>query len=144
VSDDRAIVERFEQAFAANDLQTVTEVCDPRLADHNPMRGLPPTLEGLKMATAGFHQAFPDLEYADGPHVIVEGDSAATRWILAGTHEGELLGIAPTGKRIRIEGMNFYRLANGRITEVWTQVDRLGLLQQLGALPAPNPEPLGT
>jgi steroid delta-isomerase-like uncharacterized protein len=139
VDDNKAIVERLERAFAANDVQTIDEVCDPQLIDHNPVPGLPPTLEGFKMAIGGYHQAFPDLEFADGPHVIVEGDTAATRWTAAGTHKGDMMGIPPTGKRIRVEGMNFYRLANGRITEVWTQFDGVGMLQQLGAMPSPEP-----
>jgi len=109
VPDNKQVIERFERAFAANDAATI----------------------------AGYTQAFPDLEFADGPHVIVEGDTAATRWTAAGTHEGEMMGIPATGKRIRVEGMNFYRLANGRITDVWTQFDGISMLQQLGVMPAP-------
>jgi predicted ester cyclase len=48
------------------------------------------------------------------------------------------MGIPPTGKRIRVEGMNFYKLSNGRVTDLWTQYDGVGMLQQLGAMPAPE------
>jgi steroid delta-isomerase-like uncharacterized protein len=135
--DNKQVIERFERAFAANDAATIEELCDPNLVDHNPVPGAPPTLEGFKATIAGYTQAFPDLEFADGPHVIVEADTAATRWTAAGTHEGEMTGIPATGKRIRVEGMNFYRLANGRITDVWTQFDGVSMLQQLGVMPAP-------
>jgi predicted ester cyclase len=70
--------------------------------------------------------------------VIADGDTVATRWTGAGTHQGELMGIPPTGKRIRVEGMNFYKLSNGRVTDLWTQYDGVGMLQQLGAMPAPE------
>ena len=60
----------------------------------------------------------------------------ATRWSITATHDREAFGVPATGKRVAAEGMNFYRLADGRITDVWTQFDQLGLLQQLGAIPS--------
>ena len=57
------------------------------------------------------------------------------RWTARGTHQGELLGITPTGKKFSITGISFLRIANGKIAEQWVNWDTLGLLQQLGAVP---------
>ena len=84
-----------------------------------------------------YKATFPDL-HVDLGAVIGEGDLVATRWTVTGTQQAEFFGIPATGKRVTVEGMNFYRLAGGKITEVWTQFDGLGLMQQLGAIPAPE------
>lgn len=134
MSDNKAIVERFEHAFAANDAVAIDELCDPGLVDHNPVPGHPPTLDGFKSAIAGYKAAFPDLT-VDLGEVAADGDTVATRWMVAGTHEGEMMGIPPTGKQITVEGMNFYHLRDGRITDVWTQFDAVAMLEQLGVMP---------
>jgi steroid delta-isomerase-like uncharacterized protein len=128
------IVHRFEIAFAANDVATIDELCDPNLVDHNPAPGQEPTLEGFKQTIAMYKSIFPDNEL-DLKAVIGDGDLVATHWGVAGTHQAEFFGIPATGKRIAVEGMNFYRLSGGRITDVWTQFDGVSMLQQLGALP---------
>jgi steroid delta-isomerase-like uncharacterized protein len=137
MSDNKAIIERFEQAFAENDTGTIDELCSPGLVDHNPVPPNPPTLDGLKAAIAGYTSAFPDLAIS-GLQVIGEGDMVATHWTASGTHQGDMPGIPATGKRISVEGMNLYRLVDGRITEVWTQFDGVSMLQQLGVMPAPE------
>jgi steroid delta-isomerase-like uncharacterized protein len=132
--DNKAIVERFEHAFAANDTTVIDELCDAGLVDHNPVPGLAPTLDGLKSAITGYKAAFPDLAFDLG-EIAADGDTVATRWTASGTHEGEILGIPASGRRISVEGMNFYHLRDGRITDVWTQFDAVAMLQQLGAMP---------
>jgi steroid delta-isomerase-like uncharacterized protein len=139
MADNKAIIERFEQAFAANDVPTIDELCDPDLVDHNPVPGAPPTLDGFKATIAGYTGAFPDL-HLEGLHVIAEGDIVATRWTAVGTQKGDMPGIPATGRAIRVGGMNFYTLSGGRITEVWTQYDAMSMMQQLGVMPAPEAE----
>jgi predicted ester cyclase len=68
--------------------------------------------------------------------IVAGGDTVATRWVVTGTLQQEFMGISATGQTIRVEGMNFYLLENGRVTDIWTQFDGLGLMQQLGAVPA--------
>jgi predicted ester cyclase len=68
---------------------------------------------------------------------IAEGDKVASRWTGRGTHDGELMGIAPTGKHVAVAGLTISRVENGRVVEEWTNWDTLGMLQQLGAIPAP-------
>ncbi len=137
MADNRAIIERFEQAFAVNDTATIDELCDPALVDHNPVPGAAPTLDGFKATVAGYTGAFPDLRI-EGLHIVAEGDTVATRWMAVGTQHGDMPGIPATGKHIRVEGMNFYTLSGGRITEVWTLFDAMSMLVQLGVMPAPE------
>jgi steroid delta-isomerase-like uncharacterized protein len=128
------MVTRFEHAFAANDVATIDALCAPDLVDHNPAPGQPPTLAGFKETIAMYTSIFPDLQ-AEVKAVIGEEDLVATHWAMTGTHRADFFGVPATGKAVRVEGMNFYRVADGKITDVWTQFDGLGLLQQLGALP---------
>jgi steroid delta-isomerase-like uncharacterized protein len=130
--DNKAIVHRFEKAFAANDAATLDELGDPNLVDHNPVPGQNPGLTGFKETVAMYKSIFPDSS-VNVEEVIGEGDLVATRWTVTGTQEAEFFGIPATGKRATVGGMNFYRLTEGKITDVWTQFDGLGLMEQLGA-----------
>jgi steroid delta-isomerase-like uncharacterized protein len=79
-------------------------------------------------------RAFPDLRIVF-EDAIADRDRVVTRWRLEGTHEGSLLGIAASGKRVSIEGIRIDRIENGKIAESWMQMDSLSLLEQIGALP---------
>ena len=85
----------------------------------------------------GYRTAFPDLRLTIEAQVS-EGDLVVTRWKASGTHQGELFGIAPTGKQATVTGISLTRVSGGKIAEDWTNWDTLGLLQQLGAVPAPT------
>ena len=69
---------------------------------------------------------------------IAEGDKVTLRWRLRGTHTGEYMGAKPTGKQVTATGINIFRIAGGKIQEVWVESDDLGELQQLGVIPAPG------
>ena len=135
LSDNIEIITRFEPAFRAADLATIDELCHPGLVDHNPAPDHEPTLAGFKQKVAFFKATFPDLE-EDLQDIIASGDTVATRWVVTGSQQREFMGIPAAGQRIRVEGMNFYRLEDGRVTDIWAQSDALGMLQQLGAIPA--------
>jgi steroid delta-isomerase-like uncharacterized protein len=129
------IIRRFELGFRAADQAVIDELCDPSLVDHNPAPGHEPTLAGFKEKVALFTATFPDLE-EDLQDIVASGDTVATRWVLTGSLQQEFMGIPASGQPIRVEGMNFYRLKDGRVTEIWTQFDALAMMQQLGAIPA--------
>jgi len=135
LSDNIDIITRFEQAFRAGDQDMIDELCDPGLVDHNPAPDHEPTLAGFKQKVAGFAAVFPDIgeELQD---IVASGDTVATRWVVTGSQQQEFMGIPATGQTIRVEGMNFYRLKDDRITDIWTQFDGVGMMQQLGARPA--------
>ena len=128
--DNIEIISRFEHAFRAADQATIDELCDPGLVDHN-APDKDPTLAGFKQKVAAFKASFPDLE-EDLQDIIASGDTVATRWVVTGSQQQELMGIPASGQTIRVEGMNFYRLKHGRVTDIWTQFDGVALMQQLG------------
>jgi predicted ester cyclase len=76
------------------------------------------------------HFAFPDLSMTQADSVT-EGDKVAFRWMMSGTHEEEFLGIAPTGKRVTVMGMDIVRTREGEILEYWGEFDVMGMLRQL-------------
>jgi len=82
-----------------------------------------------------YRDAFPDLSMSFDEQVA-DGDRVVTRWTAGGTHQGALQGIPATGRSARISGIFIHRLSDGIVTESWASFDRLGLLQQLGVIPA--------
>jgi steroid delta-isomerase-like uncharacterized protein len=91
--------------------------------------------EGMKQLVQGYRVAFPDVRLSVNEQ-IAEGDKVLTRWTATGTHEGDFMGIAPTGKRISVDGMILSRCVGGKIAGEFEVMDALGMLQQLGAIPA--------
>jgi steroid delta-isomerase-like uncharacterized protein len=135
MSDNIEIITRFELAFRAGDQPTIDELSAVDLVDHNPAPDHEPTLAGFKQKVAGFAAIFPDIG-EDLQDIIASGDTVATRWVVTGSQQKEFMGIPASGETIRVEGMNFYRLKDGRVTDIWTQFDAVGMMQQLGAIPA--------
>ena len=94
-------------------------------------------LEGLRGVIDGYRTAFPDLKMTVHD-LIVAGEKAVVSFTLTGTHQGDLMGIAPTGKEIEVSGMVLSRLEDGRIVEEWEVLDQLTMLQQLGVVSLPT------
>jgi predicted ester cyclase len=69
---------------------------------------------------------------------VTEGDKVAKVWTVTSIHKGDLLGIQATGKRIVVKGIEVFRIADGKIVEVWASMDNLGMLRQLGLIPTPG------
>jgi steroid delta-isomerase-like uncharacterized protein len=132
---NNAIVHRFEEAFAANDVATIDQLCAPNLVDHNPAPRPRTDSDRVQGNDRHVQSDLPESQ-VDVHAVIGEDDLVATHWTVTGTHRAEFFGVPATGRRVTVEGMNVYRLAGGKITDVWTQFDGLGLRQQLGALPS--------
>ena len=89
------------------------------------------------LLTQMLRSAFPDFK-ATIDDMLADGDRVATRMTWTGTHQGEFMGIPPTGKRISIQVIDFVRFADGRFAEHWGLMDNMGMMQQLGAIPAPG------
>ena len=70
--------------------------------------------------------------------MIVEGETVAYRWTFRGTHQGELMGMPPTGKQVEITGITINRISGSKIEEQWNLFDQLGVMRQLGVAPAPG------
>jgi steroid delta-isomerase-like uncharacterized protein len=95
------------------------------------------TDEQLKHHIAQFEAAFPSYQLT-ADDMIAEGDKVVVRTTFRGTHNGDFMGIPPTGKQVTIPVMLIYLIADGKIAQHWMQADSLSLLQQLGAIPAPT------
>jgi predicted ester cyclase len=135
---NKAIIRRlFEEVWSYGDLAAADELIDPNMVDHVTRPGNPIGPEGFKQSVTMFRSAFPDLEITNDDQIAV-GDKVAVLWTARGTHMGELMGIAPTGKRIEVRGMYLYRLAGGKVVERAGARDMLGLMQQIGAIPTPG------
>jgi len=103
--------------------------------------GVPPTREGFKQSMAALKNAFPDLHYTIDDS-IESGDRIVHRLTASGTMKGDFMGIPATGKRATWTEIHIGRVANGRLAEHWGIVDQLGMLVQLGVVPAPGRVPV--
>jgi predicted ester cyclase len=112
---------------------------------HHEFGDVPEDYQGGPRAMAAFLnlylRAFPDLQvtFEDS---MADRDRVVSRWRFEGTQNGPLMGIAPSGRRISIEGIRIDRIAGGKIVESWMQWDSLAMLEQIGALPALDRQPL--
>jgi steroid delta-isomerase-like uncharacterized protein len=135
---NKAIIRAYvETVWNRRQLDRADEVVAPDFVDHAPLPGQAPGLDGAKRKWAMYLDAIPDLRVTI-EELIAEGDKVGARRSYEGTHQGVLLGIPATGKQLRVGGISIFRLADGRITEHWEQLDRLALMQQLGVIPAPG------
>ena len=135
--DNKALVRRlYEEVFNQRSLALVDELCTTNHVYHNP----PTTLHGreeFKQLLSLYITAFPDAQFTVEDE-IAEGDRVASRYTFRGTHQGELMGISPTGKQVTVTGIIINRILNGKVEEGWLNFDALGMLQQLGVVPGPG------
>ena len=128
----------FEEIVNAKQLGVADEIFAAAHTYHDPSSPMiGPGPEGMKQLIGMYIAAYPDLYHAVEDQ-IAEGDTVVTRWTGTGTHQGDLLGMAPTGKPAKVMGIWIHRLAGGKIVESWNVWDTLGMLQQLGVIPAPG------
>ena len=134
---NKALIRRaYEEAFNQRNLAVLDELDAPDFVCHNAsttMQGL----EAFKQFLSLYLTAFPDARFTV-EDMIAEGDRVVARHTFRGTHTGNLMGIAPTGKQVTTTGVTITRFANGKGVELWGNSDDLGLLQQLGVVPAPG------
>ena len=128
----------IDEAFNQGRLEVFDEVCSPDVVSHDPAE--PEDIRGIaahKERVRGYRTAMSDLEVIIDD-VVATGDKVATRWRARGTNDGELMGMAPTGKRVEITGMSIDRFdSEGKIVETWDQWDNAGFMVQLGLAPEP-------
>ena len=128
---NKEIVQRYFHAWVNHgDAAVADELIATNLILCNP----PDVIRSLaedKARMAAFHAAFPDARYSIDD-MIAEGDRVVVRWTLQGTQSGDLSGRPATGKTFRVTGISILRIAQGRIQEITINMDRLGMMQQLG------------
>jgi len=132
----KAIARREMEIFSSGDFSIADEIISPDYVGHDPASPEPIRgPEGVKAQAAGYRAAFSDLTFTVDSQVA-EGEYVVTRWTARGTHDGELFGIAPTGRSVTSSGISIERVVDGKVVEDHTQWDALGLMQQIGAVPA--------
>lgn len=131
IERNKATAHRYlEELWNRKNLDIINEVIAPDFVGHlaSPSRGT----EGVRQNVTAFHLAFPDshLEIHD---IFAEADRVAIRWTTTGTHNGPFFGIEPTGKKIVLKGITIERFRDGKMVELWAEMDIYGLIKQLKA-----------
>jgi steroid delta-isomerase-like uncharacterized protein len=127
-----AVRRHIEEVFNQGNLSVIDEIFAPDFVYHQPDGGEMKGRDALKQMTGMFRGAFPDL-HCGVEDQFAEGDKVSTRWSLRGTHKGEMMGIAPTGKQVSVWGTVIHRFEGDKIAEAWDAYDILNLLKQIGA-----------
>lgn len=126
----------YEEVVNEGRLELLDEIAQPDHHEHNPFPGQVQGVEGLKQRVSMVRGAFNPRFTIE--HLLEDGDKVAIMWSNQGTHLGEWLGVPPTGKTYVINGVDIFRLQDGRLAEHWDVVDVFGLMTQIGVLPAPS------
>ena len=132
MADNKSIVQRFhEEVWNKGNYSAIDGLIGPNWTMHDantpPMPGGP---EGMKAMAAGYKGAFPDMR-TTLEQVVGEGDRVVVRWRCDGTHTGDLMGLAPTGKKVSFCGTEIHRVADGQIQETWLNWDMADMMRQL-------------
>jgi steroid delta-isomerase-like uncharacterized protein len=132
---NKAIINRFNVELNKGNVSAVDEFFAPDFVGHSqfspePIRGP----EGYKAMLAMFGGAMPDLHYPNWT-LIGDGELVAIHMSAEGTFTNALMGIPPNGKKVVVWMANIWRFADGKIVEWWMNMDTLGFMQQLGAIP---------
>ena len=134
--ENKEIVRRMvEEILNNHNVDALGDFMSADMVDHNPPPGVKPGLEGMKEAMGMFISAFPDFN-VQIDDVIAEGDTVVMRATSSGTHQGDFMGIAATGKKISYGEIHVVRIAGGKMVEHWGVEDQMGMMQQLGVVPS--------
>jgi steroid delta-isomerase-like uncharacterized protein len=132
---NRTITRRyFEDLWNRQDLAVAAELVAPSAVGHVAGADLYGP-DALRQRVETLCQVYAEPRFTVEDQ-IAEGDRVAVRWTFTGRHAGAFMGVAPTGREVRVTGVNVFRLAAGQIAEIWLNADDLGELQQLGVLSA--------
>ena len=135
IENNKLTMQRFTEFINTASEKLAAELISPDAIFHvpgrdEPMRGP----SGYLMVIGMMRGGFPDIQWTL-EELIAEDEKVAARFTMRGTHEGPFFGVPPTGRKIDVQAMNFYRFSEGRIVEERGQPDLIGLLQQIGAVP---------
>ena len=136
IEENKALLRSvLEEVLNQGKINLIDNIYDENIVAHafpDEIRGR----DGVRKMFTAYRNAFPDIHFTI-EELVAEGDIAVARWTARGTHQGDLMGISPTGKKITMTGITMIRVKGGKIVEGWTNRDALGLMQQLGAVPMP-------
>ena len=137
IETNKQLVRRvFEEGINQGNLAVYDEIVAPNYVNHN-FPTPAPGAEGFKQVLGMFLAGFPDLQVTL-EEILAEGDKVATRGYFTGTQRGEFNGIPATDKEAKVAYSDVWRVEDDQLVENWVQMDMMGLLQQLGVIPAPE------
>lgn len=139
MADIKAIAHYFlAESFNTGNLASADELVAPTFTNHDPSTPpLPAGPAGFKQLITTYRTAYPDIHMTIDD-MFIEGNKVVGRWTARGTNTGPLMGMPATGKPATVTGISILTLANGQVTDQWTNWDALGMLQQLGVIPVPK------
>jgi predicted ester cyclase len=132
-AENKAIVRRWFDAFNRGDLNAGAQCLAAGCVLHAPGADVP-GIEGWKQFAGMYRRAFPDCELHI-EDILVDGDQVIVRFTARGTHQGDLAGVAPTGRQVAMPCIMISKVVNQKIVESWEVFDQLGLFQTLGSFP---------
>ena len=134
-----ATMKQLYELISAGDIDGFGDHLADGFVEHEELPGLEPSKEGVKQLFHAYRAAFPDLRM-ETEDVLASGDKVVARVRATGTHQGEFMGMPATGKSIEVRLIDIMRFGeDGLVQEHWGLFDALGMMQQLGAIPAPAP-----
>jgi steroid delta-isomerase-like uncharacterized protein len=137
---NKELVKHEFELWDKGDFDALEEVLAPEHVTYSPSANLKPLfLKDSKELGRMIFKAFPDSSFTV-KEILASGDRVVTRWIYRGTHEGEFMGIPPTGNKVEFGGITIARIENGKNVETWEDYDMLGWMQQLGMELKPKQE----
>ena len=135
--ENLAALGKFADAANTGKFDLFREAVAADCVDHDPAPGQGPGPEGYRAFFSATREAFPDLEVGLET-MVADEEQIAIAYTMKGTHRGPLMGIAPTGKKISIRGVQVAKFRDGKMVERWGSSDQLGMLQQLGVTQLPT------
>ena len=136
--EKEAIIRRWsDEVWSKGNLAAMDELFATDFVFNYPAPGVAPNREGYKQTVTMFVAPFADI-HGTIEDTVAEGDKVVVRWTWHCTHKGDFMGIAATGKAVTITGICILRIVGGKIVEEWGEMDNLGMMQQLGAVPPPG------
>jgi steroid delta-isomerase-like uncharacterized protein len=139
MSDDaRRLVARFYDGINAGNLDVIDELIADDFLEREEFPGISQDKDGVRQFFTIFRTAFPDMRM-EAHEVVVDGDLACVRATFSGTHEGDFMGMPPSGKRFAVTGFDMVRIRDGQVIEHWGVMDAMKMMQQLGAMPEQAP-----
>ncbi len=134
---NKSLIRRYyEEVLNGGKVALLDELAVPDYDEHSPFPGQPNGVEGLKARVGAIVGSFrPRFTLNE---LVAEADTVVAYWTNTGTHQGEFMGIPPSGRTVTISGVDIHRLRGGRMAEHWHVIEQLQMLQQLGAIPAPS------
>ena len=131
-----AALSKFAEAVNTGNYELFKDVVASDCVDHDPAPGQVSGPDGYRSFFTEMRRAFPDMK-VELAALVTDEEAIAFAYTLTGTQDGPLMGIAPTGKKVKIRGLQLSKFRDGKMTERWGSSDQLGMLQQIGASVSP-------